>query len=59
MTDKEFQEMILKSIEECYWRKEVYGVDICTGSVLPCAAVIEKGECDIIRKKMSMMDRND
>ena len=50
MTDKEFQESILQSIKKCHWRKNVYGVDICTGNVLPCVRAIEKGDCEIIQK---------
>ena len=53
MTDKEFQEIILQSIKKCHWRKNMYGVDICTGNVLPCAKAIEKGDCEIIKQKFA------
>lgn len=50
ITEKELQEIISQSIKKCHWRKNVYGVNICTGNVLTCARAIEKGDCEIIQK---------
>ena len=36
-------------IEECKWRKDMYGVYICSGEAAPCNRVIEKGLCDVLR----------
>ena len=44
------QEQIDKAIKECYWRKEVSGVDICGGMLAPCKRIIEKGQCDTLIK---------
>lgn len=53
MMDKEFQEKILQSIKECRWRKDMFGIDICTGNVLPCVRVIGKGDCELIKQKFA------
>ena len=37
-----------KAKEKCHWRKEVDGVSVCRGNVLPCALAIEKGVCDAL-----------
>lgn len=42
------KEMIDKAIKDCSWRKDVCGVDICSGMLTPCASVIESGKCDTL-----------
>lgn len=44
------QEMIDKTIEDCPWRRNVAGVYVCTGDILPCAKCIDIGKCDELRK---------
>ena len=42
------KEMIDKAIKDCFWRKDVCGVDVCNGMLTPCASVIELGKCDTL-----------
>lgn len=42
------QKQIDIAIKNCVWRRDVTGIPVCTGSVLPCQAVIEKGQCDTL-----------
>lgn len=42
------KEMIDKAIKDCFWRKDVCGVDVCRGMLTPCASVIESGKCDTL-----------
>lgn len=44
------QEDIDKAIRDCFWRKDMYGVDICAGNCAPCQVEIERGRCDALRK---------
>ena len=44
------QKEIDTAIKECRWRKDLAGANVCTGRVLPCAVVIEKGKCDTLRE---------
>lgn len=44
------QEQIDKAIKECFWKKEVGGVNICRGVLAPCQVIIEKGQCDTLIK---------
>ena len=39
------QEQIDNAIENCKWKKDMCGIDICRCGVLPCSHVIEKGLC--------------
>lgn len=50
MIDKEFSNTIEKAIKNCYWHKDLWGVDMCGGMAAPCMRIIEKGQCDTIRK---------
>ena len=47
---EKFMQQVNYAINRCYWRKEVHGVNICTGMANPCKRVIDKGECDALRK---------
>ena len=47
---EKFLKQVNHAINKCYWRKEVYGVNICTGMANPCARVIDRGECDTLKK---------
>lgn len=44
------EDMIRDAIEDCIWKHEVGGVDICTGMCAPCLNIIDKGQCDAIRE---------
>ena len=46
MTDKDIQE----TIDNCYWRADLDGVNVCKGELTPCMRVIEKGNCDTLKK---------
>lgn len=45
-----FMQQVHYAIDKCIWRKEVHGVDICTGMAQPCVKIIDKGECDTIKR---------
>lgn len=47
------QKMIDKAIRDCIWRKEIHGTDICVGMANPCLRVIDRGECDTLKKLFS------
>lgn len=43
---KPTQEEMKNAIENCVWRFDVGGGDyVCKGALLPCMAVLKKGEC--------------
>ena len=44
------QEMIDNAIENCIWRKEVYGIYVCRGEVAPCSNVIDSGKCVVLKE---------
>lgn len=46
----DIEEPYERLIEECNWRKNVFGVDICCGEATPCRNVIEAGKCDVLRE---------
>ena len=48
MNDTIKQEDIDTAIKECFWRKDVGGVSICSGMLAPCSRVIEKCQCDTL-----------
>ena len=41
MIDKDIQE----AIDKCFWRKDVGGVWLCSGDVVPCEKHIYDGKC--------------
>lgn len=41
MTDKDIQE----AIENCFWRKNIGGVYVCSGDIVPCEKHIYDGKC--------------
>ena len=41
MTDKDIQE----AIDNCIWRRDVSGIWICAGDVVPCEKHIHDGRC--------------
>ena len=51
--DKETQAKVYQLIEDCHWRKEVHGVDICTGNCNVCMIEIERGRCPTLREYFS------
>lgn len=42
------QKDIDRAIKECYWRKDVGGVNVCSGMLAPCSRIIENGQCDTL-----------
>lgn len=46
---KPTEQDIQAAVENCYWRKEVHGVAICTGMCAPCVVVMESGDCDTMK----------
>lgn len=48
MNDTIKQEDIDKAIKECYWRKDIGGVNVCSGMLAPCSRTIENGQCDTL-----------
>lgn len=44
------QKQIDDAIKNCYWRKEIGGVDVCAGDVIPCRRCIELGKCDTLKQ---------
>lgn len=42
--DKEIQ----KEFNECHFRQEYDGVDVCRGMCAPCSRVIESGQCEML-----------
>ena len=44
------QEQIDNAIKDCIWRREICGVSVCAGDILPCTRCIEIGKCDTLRK---------
>lgn len=44
------QKQIDGAIKNCYWRKDIGGVPVCTGDLIPCHRCIELGKCDTLRK---------
>lgn len=53
--DKDIQ----RAFNECHFRQEYDGFDICQYQCAPCAKVIEDGKCDMLidyfRKKKAVM----
>lgn len=45
-TDKDIQD----AIENCKWRKDLHGVWICEGDIVPCLKHINDGRCDTLIK---------
>ena len=41
-------EMINEAVKNCFWRKDVGGVWICTGDIVPCLKHIDEGKCDTL-----------
>ena len=37
-------------IENCMWRKDMYGISICKGELAPCIKVIDAGKCDTLKE---------
>lgn len=58
MTDKDIQKVI-KAINECFWRKDIGGVYICRGDIVPCMKHIEEGKCDTLKRLFAEERRAD
>lgn len=57
-TDEDIQ----KEFNDCHFRQECAGVDICRGSCAPCTNVIESGQCAMLADyfcKQKEADNND
>lgn len=48
MSNEITQEAIDRAIKECYWRKDIGGVSVCSGMLAPCSRIIENGQCDTL-----------
>lgn len=46
LTDKDIQD----AIKNCYWRKDVHGVWVCSGDVVPCLKHVDDGLCDTLKR---------
>lgn len=46
LTDKDIQD----AIENCEWRKDVSGVWVCAGDIVPCLKHIDDGKCDTLMR---------
>lgn len=46
MTDKDIQE----AINNCFWRKNLEGIYVCSGDMVPCEKHIDDGKCDTLIK---------
>ena len=46
----DIEEPYEKLIEECNWRKNMYGVHVCIGEARPCLSVIDSGDCDVLKE---------
>lgn len=57
--DFEVAEEYRQIIVDCNWRIDMAGVSICRDCVLPCLAVISKGECDTLIKYFQQKGNND
>lgn len=55
MTDKDIQ----KAIIECFWRKDIGGVYICRGDIVPCTKHIKEGKCDMLKRLFAEERRAD
>lgn len=44
------KEELEHAVRTCHWRKDLHGLDICTGSCGPCTLIIEHGQCDTLQK---------
>lgn len=53
------QEQIDEAIKNCYWRKDLGGVDVCRGELTPCTRVIEKGNCDTLKELFAEIESED
>ncbi len=44
------KEIINKAIQDCEWRKEQMGIDMCSGLIAPCQKMIENGKCPTLKQ---------
>lgn len=51
--DKITQKQIDDAIRKCSWRQDFMGIPICSGDCAPCQHLIEKGECDTLKRLFS------
>lgn len=53
--DKDIQ----KEFNECHFRQEYDGVDVCRGMCMPCERTIESGQCQMLVDYFSKMKEAD
>lgn len=59
MNSKITEEELQKAVDNCFWKTDMGGVDVCKGMLAPCLRIIEKGQCDTIKKLVSERIKND
>ncbi|MBR3117687.1 MAG: hypothetical protein IKF29_00455 [Oceanobacillus sp.] len=52
-------EDIQKHFNECHFRQEVDGIDVCRGMCWPCDRTIEKGQCSMLTDYFSKQKGED
>ena len=53
------EEELQKAVDNCFWKIDMDGVDVCKGALAPCLRIIEKGECDTIKDLVLERIKND
>lgn len=46
----DLQQKAERAVKNCYWRKDLCGIEICTGNCRPCIRVIKDGKCQTLRE---------
>ena len=54
LTDKDIQD----AVENCFWRKDVQGVWVCSGDIVPCLKHTDDGRC-IMLQELFAEERNE
>lgn len=54
LTDKDIQD----AVENCFWRKDVQVVWVCSGDIVPCLKHIDDGGC-IMLQELFAEERNE
>lgn len=47
-SEQHFIEQIHHVMSKCQYRRDMYGVGICSLNVLPCEKVLYKGDCEAV-----------
>lgn len=43
-------EDIKTAVENCHWRRDVCGIWVCGGDIVPCLKHIDDGRCDTLKR---------